>query len=97
MEKLFNKVKVSSSCQETLWLLFLIFFYLHLSRAILPFGLSGTVAGDLITLSKAAKGRYEALIIYFLPRFLKFRRFTELLILFHGLWKITACRDILRS
>ena len=46
------KWRFYSSCQE---LLFLIFFYLHFSRAILPFGLSGTDAGDVITLSKAAK------------------------------------------
>ena len=46
------KWRFCSSCQE---LLFLIFFYLHFSGAILPFGLSSTDAGDLITLSKAAK------------------------------------------
>ena len=46
------KWRFYSSCQE---LFFLIFFYLHFSGAILPFGLSGTDAGDVITLSKAAK------------------------------------------
>ena len=46
------KWRFCSSCQE---LLFLIFFYLHFSGAILLFVLSGTDAGDVITLSKAAK------------------------------------------
>ena len=46
------KWRFCSSCQK---LLFLIFFYLHFSGAILLFVLSGTDAGDVITLSKAAK------------------------------------------